>query len=163
MAVEDFSKRKLTEDSDDDDMPLVFKRSSATSKFNHSNSSSQKHDGRVGRQVSDVRSPNGQIAKTVTSAKASPAVSPLASPKASPSSGRTSEKFSLPNSRPSPSAVYQSHDINQHKSNTVAQEVKPTTVQPKLEANDDAEDDKPLSSAIPIMPSKYLDQHLLQF
>lgn len=155
MVVEDFAKTRLMEDSDDDDMPLVFKRSSATSKLNQSNSSSQKHDGRVAKQVSDIRSPSGQSTsslkvETVTSAKTSPAVSPLASPKASPSSGKTSETFSAPSSRRSTSANYQSKVINQHRSNTVAKVVKPT-VQTKLEPNDDAqdsEDDKPLCARL---------------
>lgn len=160
MTVEAFAKSNLMEDmDDDDDMPLVFKRSSTSSKQNQSNSSSQKQDGRSGRQVSDVRSPNGQSSsahkvKTATSSKASPAASPFTSPKASsftsskasPSSGKTS---TAPNTRPSSSAGNQAKSVNQ-QSNIAPKESK-QAVEPKSEPNDeaeDSEDDKPLSARI---------------
>lgn len=160
MTVEAFAKSNLMEDmDDDDDMPLVFKRSSTSSKQNQSNSSSQKQDGRSGRQVSDVRSPNGQSSsahkvKTATSSKASPAASPFTSPKASsftsskasPSPGKTSTP---PSSRPSSSAGNQAKNVNQ-QSNIAPKESK-QAVEPKSEPNDeaeDSEDDKPLSARI---------------
>ncbi|KAJ8557256.1 hypothetical protein K7X08_002881 [Anisodus acutangulus] len=112
MAVEAFAKKNLMDDMDEDDMPLVFKRSSTTSKQNQSNQSSQKQDARSVRQVSDVRSPNGQSSsahkvKTAPSSRESPAVSPFTGPKVSPSSGRTSpapssRTFPAPSSRKSP-------------------------------------------------------------
>lgn len=163
MAVEAFAKTNLMEDmDDDDDMPLVFKRSSTTSKQNQSNSSSQKQDGRSGRQVPDIRSPNGQSSsthkvKTVTSSKASPAVSPLTSPKASPLSSRTSP---APNSRPSSSAGNQAKNVNQ-QSNVTPKESK-QAVEPKSEPNDEAEDsddDKLLSSRVPSGLSKSTSVH----
>lgn len=158
MAVEAFAKTNLMEDmeDDDDDVPLVFKRSSTTSKQNQSNSSSQKQDGRSGRQVSDVRSPNGQSSsghklKTVTSSKASPGYSPLTSPKASPSSSRTSH---APNSKPSSSAGNQAKNVDQQSN--VTRESK-QAVEPKSEPNDEAEDsddDKPLRARLPSGLSK---------
>ncbi|KAH0656121.1 hypothetical protein KY290_032972 [Solanum tuberosum] len=182
MAVEAFAKTNLMEDiDDDDDMPLVFKRSSTTSKQNQSNSSSQKQDGRSGRQVPDVRSPNGQSSsthkvKTAASSKASPAVSPLTSPKALPLSSRTSpapnsrtspapnsrtspapnsRTSPAPNSRPSSSAGNQAKNVNQ-QSNIAPKESK-QAVEPKSEPNDeaeDSEDDKPLSARVPSGLSK---------
>lgn len=159
MAVEAFAKTNLMADidDDDDDRPLVFKRSSTTSKQNQSNSSSQKQDGRSGRQVSDVRSPNGQSSsshkvKTATSSKASPAISPLTSPKALPLSSR---KSPAPNSRPSSSAGNQAKNVNQ-QSNIAPKESK-QAVEPKSEPNDDSEDsedDKPLSARVPSGLSK---------
>ncbi|XP_055823294.1 DNA topoisomerase 1 alpha-like [Solanum dulcamara] len=163
MTVEAFAKTNLMEDiDDDDDMPLVFKRSSTTSKQNQSNSSSHKQDGRSGRQVSDVRSPNGQSSsthkvKTTASSKASPAFSPLTSPKASPSSSRTSP---APNSRPSSSAGNQAKNVNQ-QSNIAPKESK-QAVEPKSEPNDeaeDSEDDKPLSARVPSGLSKSKSIH----
>lgn len=163
MTVEAFAKTNLMEDiDDDDDMPLVFKRSSTTSKQNQSNSSSHKQDGRSGRQVSDVRSPNGQSSsthkvKTAASSKASPAFSPLTSPKASPSSSRTSP---APNSRPSSSAGNQAKNVNQ-QSNIAPKESK-QAVEPKSEPNDeaeDSEDDKPLSARVPSGLSKSKSIH----
>lgn len=153
MAVEAFAKTNLMEDmDDDDDVPLVFKRTSTTSKQNQSNSSSQKQDGRSGRQVSDVRSPNGQSSsthkiKTVTSSKASPAYSPLTSAKASPSSSRTSP---APNSKPSSSAGNQAKNVNQQSN---APKESKQAVEPKSEA-EDSEDDKPLSVRLPSGLSK---------
>ncbi|CAN4109951.1 unnamed protein product [Withania somnifera] len=158
MTVEAFAKSNLMDDmDDDDDMPLVFKRSSTVSKQNQSNSSSQKQDGRSGRQVSDVRSPNGQSSsahkvKAGTSSKASPAASPFTSPKASPSSGKISPAL---NSRPSSSAGTQAKNVNQ-QSNIAPKESK-QVVEPKSEPNDeaeDSEDDKPLSARIPSSLSK---------
>ncbi|KAM3395321.1 DNA topoisomerase 1 alpha [Capsicum galapagoense] len=171
MTVEAFAKTNLMEDiDDDDDVPLVFKRSSTASKQSQSNSSSQKQDGRSGRQVSDVRSPNGQSSsahkvKTASASKASPAVSPLTnpkaspftSPKASPSSVRTSP---APNSRPSSSAGNQAKNVNQ-QSNSAPKESK-QSVEPKSEPNDeseDSEDDKPLSARLPSGLSKSSSIH----
>ncbi|KAJ8568538.1 hypothetical protein K7X08_028071 [Anisodus acutangulus] len=173
MAVEAFAKTNLMDDIDEDDMPLVFKRSSTASKQNQSSSSSQKQDGRSGRQVSDVHSPNGQSSsahkvKTASSSRASPAVSPFTSPKASPSSGRTSpapnsrtspvpnsRTSPAPNSRPSSSVGNQANNVNQ-LANIAPKESK-QAVEPKFEPNDeaeDSEDDKPLSARIPSGLSK---------
>ncbi|CAN4103707.1 unnamed protein product [Withania somnifera] len=160
MTVEAFTKSNFMEDmDDDDDMPLVFKRSSTTSKQNQSNSSSQKQDGQPRRQVSDVRSPNGQSSsshkvKTGTSSKASPAASPFTSPKASPFTSPKASPLSCkaspaPNSRPSSSAGNQAKKVNQ-QSNIYPKESK-LAVEPKSEPNDeaeDSEDDKPLSARI---------------
>ncbi|XP_059284473.1 DNA topoisomerase 1 alpha-like [Lycium ferocissimum] len=154
MAVEAFAKTNLMDDMDEDDQPLVFKR---TSKQNQSNSSSQRQDGRSGRQVSGVRSPNGQSSsahkvKTASSSRASPAVSPFTSPKASPSSGRTSP---APNSRPSSSTGNQAKGVNQQSSS--APKESKQAVEPKSEPNDeaeDSEDDKPLSARLPSGLSK---------
>ncbi|KAK4369393.1 hypothetical protein RND71_013185 [Anisodus tanguticus] len=181
MAVEAFAKTNLMDDIDEDDMPLVFKRSSTASKQNQSSSSSQKQDGRSGRQVSDVHSPNGQSSsahkvKTASSSRASPAVSPFTSPKASPSSGRTSpapnsrtspapnsrtspvpnsRTSPAPNSRPSSSVGNQANNVNQLAN--IAPKESMQAVEPKSEPNDeaeDSEDDKPLSARIPSGLSK---------
>ncbi|CAK9165479.1 unnamed protein product [Ilex paraguariensis] len=83
----------MVDDIDEDDVPLVFKRSNTTSKQNQptleaKKSSSQKHGGQTGKLVSDVRTSNGQSSsaqkiKTVPSTKASPVKSPMSSSKAS--------------------------------------------------------------------------------
>ncbi|GFY84361.1 DNA topoisomerase 1 beta [Actinidia rufa] len=91
--------KMMDEIDDDDDMPLVFKRSNA-SKQNQLNleskkSSSQRHVDQSRHQVSEVPSSNGpnstsQKGKPVLSTKASPSKSPASSPKAWTSSTKAS-------------------------------------------------------------------------
>ncbi|CAI9778353.1 unnamed protein product [Fraxinus pennsylvanica] len=101
MDVEACTKPKLMDDMDEDDEPLVFKRSSSSSKQNQSNlqlqksSSSQKLDRQLGRLMPNGRSQNGQSSgvqkgKMVSSSKASPVKSPLRSPEATKSSAKAS-------------------------------------------------------------------------
>ncbi|KAI8552935.1 hypothetical protein RHMOL_Rhmol06G0306700 [Rhododendron molle] len=85
---------------DDDDVPLVFRRSSTVSKQNHlhsetTKSSSQRHDVQSKKQVSEVRYSNGQNSISQKgmpglSSKASIVKSPAASPKESTSSAKGS-------------------------------------------------------------------------
>lgn len=127
MAVETSAKPNLVNDydyDDDDDGPVIFKRSNAASKPNQLNfevkkSSSQRHDG---KQISDVHSLNGvnsnsQKGKVVSSSKASPVKSPTASPKASTSSAKASP-------------------------------VKPPVNTKSNSDSEDSEDDKPLSTRL---------------
>ncbi|XP_058218815.1 DNA topoisomerase 1-like isoform X1 [Rhododendron vialii] len=101
---------------DDDDVPLVFRRSSTTSKQNHlhsetTKSSSQRHDVQLKKQVSEVRSSNGlnsisQKGMPVLSSKASIVKSHAASPKESTSSAKGSAvKSSLPSPKTSVSSA----------------------------------------------------------
>ncbi|PSR85274.1 DNA topoisomerase 1 beta like [Actinidia chinensis var. chinensis] len=100
MAVQACAKPKMMDEiDDDDDMPLVFKRSNA-SKQNQLNleskkSSSQRHEDQSRHQVSEVPSSNGpnstsQKGKPVLSTQASPLKSPASSPKAWTSSTKAS-------------------------------------------------------------------------
>ncbi|GFZ07391.1 DNA topoisomerase 1 beta [Actinidia rufa] len=153
MAVEACVNPKLMDDlDDDDDTPLVFKRSNTASKQNSLNSatkksSSQRHDGQSGKQDSQVHLPNGQssisqkskpvssvkgsLVKSPTSspkvstssAKASAVKSPLASPKASTSSAKASPAMSsVLNSKTSTSAVNQSKHPSQHNATSAIKE-----------------------------------------
>lgn len=100
MAVETSAKPNLVNEYDDDDGPVIFKRSGTASKQNQLNlevkkSSQQRTDGQSGRQSSDVHSRNGlnvdaQKGKVVSSAKASLIKSPAASPKTLTSSAKAS-------------------------------------------------------------------------
>ncbi|KAF3444184.1 hypothetical protein FNV43_RR13874 [Rhamnella rubrinervis] len=120
MAVETSAKPNLVNeyDFDDDDGPVVFKRSGTASKPNQLNlevkkSPSQRHDE---KQISDVHSRNGvnsnsqkgkvvsstkEKGKVVSSTKASPVKSPTASPKAATSSAKASPVKSLVNTKSS--------------------------------------------------------------
>ncbi|KAF7140768.1 hypothetical protein RHSIM_Rhsim06G0224400 [Rhododendron simsii] len=90
----------MMDEVDDDDVPLVFRRSSTASKQNHlhsetTKSSSQRHDVQSKKQVSEVHSSNGQNSISqkgmpVLSSKASIVKSPAASPKESTSSAKGS-------------------------------------------------------------------------
>ncbi|XP_019162797.1 PREDICTED: DNA topoisomerase 1 beta-like [Ipomoea nil] len=148
----------FTDMDDDDEMPLRFKRGNMASKSNVSNSEpntslSQKHDGQVGRQISNTNSLNGQNStvqkdnKTVPSSKASPVKSPLVSPRLSPPTSKTSPANTVvKNSKPLASPANRSTNLNQCRSNTVVMEEKPSVSDPNGES--DSEDDKPLSNRV---------------
>nr|GLL24185.1 DNA topoisomerase 1 beta-like [Ipomoea trifida] len=152
----------FTDMDDDDEMPLRFKRPNMASKSNVSNSepntsSSQKHDGQVGRQISNANSLNGQNStvqkdKTVPSSKASPVKSPLVSPRVSPPTSKTSPANTVvKNSKPLASPANRSTNLNQCRSNTVVKEEKPSVSDPNDES--DSEDDKPLSNRVGLSKS----------
>ncbi|KAI8010223.1 DNA topoisomerase 1 alpha [Camellia lanceoleosa] len=185
MAVQACVNSKMMDEIDDDDEPIVFKRSKTASKQNPLNSatkksSSQMHAGQSGKQVSEVRSPNGQNsisqkAKPVqstkaslvkspaaspkvssSSVKASPAVSPSASPtKASISSAKASPvKSPVANSKPSTSAADQSKHSSQQNTTSSLKEEKQL-----INDSEDSEDDKPLISRLSAGLSKQSSNH----
>ncbi|CAA2969751.1 topoisomerase I [Olea europaea subsp. europaea] len=154
MAVEACAKRKLMDNTDEDDEPLVFKRSSSSSKQNQSNpqvqksSLSQKLD-RLGRPMPDVRSQNGQSSglqkgKMVSSSKSPPIKSPLCSPEASNSSAKASLLRS-PEANVKSSATNRSGNVN------LWMKVEKRSSGPSADPydSDDSEDDKPLSARLP--------------
>ncbi|KAK6137037.1 hypothetical protein DH2020_029221 [Rehmannia glutinosa] len=167
MAVEACDKQKLMDDMDDDEEPLVFKRSSSSAKQNQSNSEakkslSQKHDRQLGRPAPDVRSQNGQStivkkSKTVPLSKTPPVKYPLTSPKSSNTSGKAlALKSPEVDSKPSTSVTDKSnsvkHQIKDEKLSTEA------TGEPN-EDSQDSEDDKPLSARLPAGLSKVNSSH----
>ncbi|KAL2472921.1 DNA topoisomerase 1 beta [Forsythia ovata] len=156
MAVEACSKPKLMDDMDEEDEPLVFKRSTSSSKQNQSNSqaqkssSSQKHDRQLGRPMPDVhvRSQNGkssvvQKGKMALSSKSPPVKSPLRSPEASNSSAKA-YPLMPPEANLRPSATYRSDNVNR------PMKVGKPSIGSAAEPNDsdDSEDDKPLSARL---------------
>ncbi|KAL3828647.1 hypothetical protein ACJIZ3_017449 [Penstemon smallii] len=165
MAVEACDGQKLMDDMDEDDLPLIFKRTSSSTKHNQSNagtkkSSSQKHDQQLGRPAPEERSQNGQCAQkgtTVLSSKSPPVKSPLASPKPSNSSAKALPvKYSKDNLKPSTSVSDERKSVKQQ-----IKEEKPSTEasgKPN-EDSDDSGDDKPLSARIPAGPSKINSNH----
>ncbi|XP_052178397.1 DNA topoisomerase 1 [Diospyros lotus] len=180
MAVEACMNSKMMDDMDDDDKPLVFKRSSTASRPNQLNSeakkpASQRRDGQSGKQVSEVRSPNvqnsiSQKGKVVPSIKVSQVKSPAASPKASTSSAKASAvKLPSPSPKPSTSPV-NLPTANSKVSTSAADQLKhssqPNTKSVKQEKqlmksagephsdSEDSEDDKPLSARLPARVSK---------
>ncbi|KAL7217879.1 hypothetical protein ACSBR2_011163 [Camellia fascicularis] len=185
MAVQACVNSKMMDEIDDDDEPIVFKRSKTATKQNPLNSatkksSSQMHDGQSGKQVSEVRSPNGQnsISQKVkpvqstkaslvkspaaspkvssSSVKASPAVSPSASPtKASISSAKASPvKSPVANSKLSTSAADQSkHSSQQNITSSLKKEKQ------LINDSEDSEDDKPLISRLSAGLSKQSSNH----
>ncbi|GAA0171726.1 DNA topoisomerase [Lithospermum erythrorhizon] len=154
MAVNACSNRNLMEDYEHH-QPVVFKRSSTTSRQSQSNtesykSSSQKPDGQPGRQASDVCSANGGSASglngtTISSSKASSEKSPLPGMRTSASSSE------VPLSRsPSPTVTSPMSDHGNRMSpglaGTIVKEEK-SSAEPSKTANgdSDSEDEVPLS------------------
>ncbi|OMO83625.1 DNA topoisomerase I [Corchorus capsularis] len=167
MAVEASPAKNVYDfDDDDDDGPVRFKRSNtSSSKQNQLNSelkkaSSQRSEGLSVRQVSDVRSPNGQTSnvlknKTNPSSKSPPVRSPIMSPKASTSSSKASAvKLPVTNSKASASLSEQSkQELKQNMDTSVKDERSPTkdAAEPKIDdEDDDDDDDKPLSSRLKV-------------
>ncbi|KAL1547675.1 DNA topoisomerase [Salvia divinorum] len=165
MAVEACNRQKvMADDMDDDDVPLVFKRSSSSSKPNPSNSETkksvpQKHDQQLGRSpVSNARPQNGQNtfvqrSKMVPSSRTPPDRSPLMSPKLSnsPTKG-LAVKPTMVDSKPSTSKAGEFNSgKRQIKGETSLNE---STSGPK-EESEDSEDDKPLSARLHAGRSKF--------
>ncbi|KAA8529663.1 hypothetical protein F0562_034237 [Nyssa sinensis] len=157
MAVQACVKAKMMDEFDEDDEPLVFKRSNATSKHNQLNSdakkSSQMNDGQSGRQVSKVSSTNGQAANASKgkTTKAPPMKSPIASQKASTSSAKALPvKSPVANSKVSSSSDDQSKRSSKQNTVNVVKEEK-QLVKPAAKPDgdpEDSEDEKPLSARL---------------
>lgn len=157
MAIESCNDQKLMDDMDEDDEPLVFKRSSSSAKQSQGNSEtkrplSQKHDRPLNRPSPDVRPQNGQStmiqkSKTVPSSRTPPLRSPLASPKSSNSSAKAlAVRPREVDPRPSTSVT--------DESNSVKHQIKDEKPSTKAtgglnEDSEDSEDDKPLSARLP--------------
>ncbi|KAG8367362.1 hypothetical protein BUALT_Bualt16G0064200 [Buddleja alternifolia] len=146
MAVEACDKRLLMDDTDEDDMPLVFKRSGSSSKQNQSNSetkntSSQKHNRPL--ELSQNGQRNTVQKGTVPSSKTAPIKSPRDSPKPSNFSAKAlSVTYSEGDIQLSNSVTDESKSVKRQ-----VKEEEPSTKAP-VEPNEnkkDSEDDKPLS------------------
>ncbi|XP_027127242.1 DNA topoisomerase 1 isoform X1 [Coffea arabica] len=171
MAVEACSTPSLLEDSDEENAPLVFKRTSSSSKQNLSNSdtkklSSQKRDGQSSRNSSDVCPVNGQSSsaqtgRVVSSAKTPPAKSPLSSPKAANISAKTSLITSPgANSKPSSSTSATVKQLENHKNSPVVKLPKPSVPAAKPSSTPvDSDDDKPLMAKLPSGSSRAIVNH----
>ncbi|GFP86880.1 DNA topoisomerase 1 [Phtheirospermum japonicum] len=168
MAVEACDKQKLMDDMDEDEVPLVFKRSSSSSsKQNQSTSEakkslSQKPDRQVGRPAQDVRSQNGQgtlqKSKMVSSSKTPPINSPLSSPKSYNSSAKglvvqSSEVDSKPSTSVTDESKMRSLSVKQH----IIDEKQ--SAEAIGEPNEDSDDDKPLSARLPAGLSNVNSNH----
>uniref|UniRef100_A0A5B7AMX0 DNA topoisomerase I n=1 Tax=Davidia involucrata TaxID=16924 RepID=A0A5B7AMX0_DAVIN len=162
MAVQACVKAKMMDEIDEDDGPIVFKRSNTTSKHNQLNSdakksASQRYDAQSRRQASDVRSSNGQSSNSQKGnpyAKASPLKSPTASPKPSTSSARASP---VANSKASTLSDDQSKHSSKQITITAVKEEK-QLVKPDADS-EDSEDDKPLSTRLSAGLSKGNSNH----
>ncbi|KAL3508430.1 hypothetical protein ACH5RR_027831 [Cinchona calisaya] len=163
MAVEACSTPNLFDDTEDDDQPLVFKRSSSSSKQNQANAEARKllSQKNAGQSSSDVRSANGQSSnaqknRLVPSAKTPTAKSPLSSAKPSNSSAKASPVTSPgPNSKPFSLTSDTAKQLNSQKSSAVVKLPKPSIPAVKPSSNsEDSDDDKPLSTRLAAGSSK---------
>ncbi|KAL8481026.1 hypothetical protein ACS0TY_027533 [Phlomoides rotata] len=167
MAIEAYDEQKVMDDVDDDDKPLVFKRSSSSAKQSHPNSEarkslSQKNDQQLGRRGPDARPLNGQRttiekSKMGPSSKTPPLKSHLTSPKSSNSSAKTSSiQSSVVKSKPSTSKVDEPNSVNRQ-----VKVEKPSSgaIGELNRDSEDSEDDKPLSSRLPANLLKVNSNH----
>ncbi|XP_041990284.1 DNA topoisomerase 1 alpha-like isoform X2 [Salvia splendens] len=163
MTVEACNKQKLMDDMDDDDGPLVFKRSSSSSsKQKQSNSETKrsvphKHDQQLGRPASNARPQNGQNnsvqrSKIVPASKTPPDRPPPLSQKLSNSLPKESEvKSTRVDSRPSTSMRGELTSVKRQIKGENS--LSGSTCGPK-EESEDSEDDKPLSARLQAGRSK---------
>ncbi|KAI4320807.1 hypothetical protein MLD38_034252 [Melastoma candidum] len=164
MAVQAPIKPKLSDDfDDDDDGPIIFKRTSTTSKQNQvktevKRSASQGNDGLPGSscvQTSNGKSHGNEKGVAVPSAKESPPKSPFGSPKSSvksPLSNPTGSPSTLP---PKPSISQPKNPVSSKPPNNSPQTLAKPSMPASLneESSNDSEDDKPLSSRIQVNSS----------
>lgn len=161
MAVEASGKLNVSHEFDDEDGPVIFKRSNTASKKNqlHSEvkkSTSHSLDGQSYRKTSDVPSSNGQNSglqkgKIVSSAKASPTKSSVGLSKASTSHAYASYmKSPVANSKSSLSGD-KSKPFSEHKMLVDVKEEKDCIKRiskDNSEDSEDEEDNKPLSARL---------------
>ncbi|KAM7250984.1 hypothetical protein ACFE04_022867 [Oxalis oulophora] len=126
MAVEAPEKTMVTnyDDDEDDEKPLVFRRSNTGSKQNTANSEVKKPSS---SQASNGQNSIAQKSKAVVPpAKSPPAKSPIGSPKASNLSAKASTvKSPVPNSKPSTSSNDQAKKlVTQNANSTIKVETK---------------------------------------
>lgn len=151
MAVEACPTPNLRDDMDDEELPLVFKRSNSASKQNQSNSEAKKvlslkRDGQSTRQISDARPANGgssnaQTCRVGPPTRPSQAKSPMCGPKGSTSLVKQSVvSSSVSNSGPSTSGA---HKVNQQKLVTSVKAEKFSAAELKNDSGD-SDDAKPL-------------------
>ncbi|CAK9321786.1 unnamed protein product [Citrullus colocynthis] len=149
MAVETFGKAPMFDDDDDEDnMPIVFKRSSASrqnqldSEIKHSQS--QRLNKLSGRPASDVCSSNGQSSNNQKRMTPLPKTSPMRSEIGSPKASKSS--IQEPLVKPLGTTLKVSDSMGSRPKHLVNASVKEenVTVNP-TDDNSDSEDDKPLS------------------
>ncbi|OVA14492.1 DNA topoisomerase I [Macleaya cordata] len=144
MAVDTCIKPKYHDDGEDDDEPMIFKRSKTTSKQNQLNSeikkvSSQRPDGPSKRPTPDTSSPNCQSSslqkgKVVSIAKTPASKSLIANSKASTSLADKSKQLPRQNS-----------GIN----NIEKKPLNKPPIKPNADS-EDSDDDKPLSARLTV-------------
>lgn len=149
MAVETFGKAPMFDDDDDEDnMPIVFKRSSASrqnqldSEIKHSQS--QRLNKLSGRPGSDVCSSNGQSSNNQKRMTPLPKTSPMRSEIGSPKASKSS--IQEPLVKPLGTTLKVSDSMGSRPKHLVNAAVKEEnfTINP-TDDNSDSEDDKPLS------------------
>ncbi|KAJ4826024.1 DNA topoisomerase 1 beta [Turnera subulata] len=151
MAVEASAKPFLNDLDEDDDAPLIFRRSgNSSSKQNQVNQEVKKPSS--SSQNSNGQSTNAQRGKaTVPSFKAPAEKSPIGSPKASSSSCKVATvKSPVTNSKASSSAnVQPKQTLKPNASGVVKEEINSVKIETKSNVDDeDSEDEKPLNSRI---------------
>lgn len=158
MAVHDSVFKNLSDDDDEDDRPIIFKRTSATSKQNQLNSAlkkqpSQKSDRPSAKPASDRSAPgdkreaastSNSISGRTSAPSTSNRVASHSQLKTPPSNGANSLNGGAPDSEDSdddkPLSIRLSSNLNASQKST-------TLNKPRGEAkdSDDSEDEKPLS------------------
>ncbi|XP_023007686.1 DNA topoisomerase 1 beta-like [Cucurbita maxima] len=148
MAVETFGKATMFDDDDEDNMPIVFKRSSASrqnqlnSEVKHSQS--QRLNQLSGRPGSDACSTNGQSSNAQKRMTSLPKTSPMRPEIGSQKASKSSIQEPLVKSLGTTLKVSDSMDSRPKQLVNAAVKEENDSIHPAQE-NSDSEDDKPLS------------------
>lgn len=146
MAVQTFGKAPMFDDDDDDDdnMPIVFKRTSASRQNQLDSEAKQRLNKLSGRQSSDVRPANGQSSSAQKRMTSLPKTSPMKSEIGSQKPSNSSIQAPLVKSPGTALKVSNSVDNRPKPLVNVAVKEENVSRHPTQE-NSDSEDDKPLS------------------
>lgn len=159
MAIEASDKLNVSDDFDDEDGPVIFKRSGTAKKNQlHSDvrkSTSLSNDRQLHRNTSEVPASNGQNStiqkcKTVPSAKASPTKASVGLSKASTSHAKTSPVNSLVAKSNLSSLGDKPKPLSEQKKITINVKEENNSIKQEKDNSEDSEDDKPLSARLKI-------------
>ncbi|MQL82354.1 hypothetical protein Taro_014828, partial [Colocasia esculenta] len=173
MAVHGCVSKNLCDNGDDDDRPIVFKRTSAASKQSQlnsalkksSSSSSQRNDKPLGKPASDQSAPSGgslnlrKVEASASNAGAGRARAPISSNRAASSvqlkssssngasnlNGKTPDSDDSEDDKPLSVRISVASPVSQKNSSL-------TRSQNRAEDSDDSDDDKPLSFRVSAGP-----------
>ncbi|XP_023005283.1 DNA topoisomerase 1 beta-like [Cucurbita maxima] len=144
MAVETFGKAPTFDEDDEDNMPIVFKRSSASRQNQLDSEAKQRLNKLSGRQGSDVCSANGQTSNAQNRTTSLPKTSPMKSSQVgTQKASNSSIQASLVKSPGTTLKVSDSTDSQSR--HLVKAAVKEENDRHPTNESSDSEDDKPLS------------------
>ncbi|XP_022940477.1 DNA topoisomerase 1 alpha-like [Cucurbita moschata] len=144
MAVETFGKAPMFDEDDEDNMPIVFKRSSASRQNQLDSEAKQRLNKLSGRQGSDVCSPNGQSSNAQNRTTSLPKTSPMKSSEVGTQKASNSS-IQAPLVKSPGTTLKVSDSTDSQSKHLVKAAVKEESDRHPTNETSDSEDDKPLS------------------